>query len=290
VASPPPRGELVRLERKGPVAWIELSAPPVNILSAAVLDAFAQRLDEVERDPEARVVVLASTSEKAFAAGANIKEMAGLDPVAAERHATRGQGVADRIERLSVPVIAAVHGVCLGGGCEIALACDVIVASDDATFGQPEIQLGVMPGWGGTQRLPRRVGAAQARWWIFSGRPASAQEAMEQGLVLRVVPRAQLRSAAEAMALELAAKPAEALHAAKIALNGAIDRGLENGLQVEKTLWSNLFGTADQREGMQAFLEKRPARFSPRRDVANGASSSAIDRARRGGSAPSASP
>ncbi|MCI4323787.1 MAG: enoyl-CoA hydratase-related protein [Thermoplasmata archaeon] len=290
MASPSARGELVRLERKGPVAWIELSAPPVNVLSAAVLEALAQRLDEVERDSEARVVVLASASEKAFAAGANIKEMAGLDPVAAERHATRGQGVADRIERLCVPVIAAVHGVCLGGGCEIALACDVIVASDDATFGQPEIQLGVMPGWGGTQRLPRRVGAAQARWWILSGRPASAQEAMEQGLVLRVVPRAELRSAAEAMALELAAKPAEALQAAKLALNGAIDRGLESGLQMEKTLWSNLFGTADQREGMQAFLEKRPARFSPRRDVVKGASNSAIGRARTGGSAPSPSP
>lgn len=284
MASSTPAGELVRLQRNGPVIWIELASPPVNVLSATVLDALAARLDEVERDPEARVVVLASASEKAFAAGANIKEMVGLDPSAAERHATRGQGVADRIEQLSVPVIAAVHGVCLGGGCEIALACDVIVASEDATFGQPEIQLGVMPGWGGTQRLPRRVGAAQARWWILSGRPASAQEAMEQGLVLRVVPRAELRSAAEAMANEIAGKPAAALQAAKRALNVAIDRGITDGLQYEKALWSNLFGTPDQREGMQAFLDKRPPRFSSKRAATAQSKDPSSDGVQPGGS------
>ena len=255
------RSEPVRLERRGPVAVLWLDQPPVNVLGASMLDALSARLEEVARDPALRVVVLASAQERAFAAGANIREMAPMGPREARIHGGRGQGVTLRIERLPLPVLAAVHGVCVGGGCEIALACDLIVASEDASFGQPEINLGVMPGWGGTRRLPRRVGAAQARWWIFGGGTVGAAEAMRQGLVSRVVPRPELWPTTIAMAEELARKPAVALAAAKYAINGALDPGLAAGLRTELELWSRLFGTPDQQEGMRAFLEKRSPNF-----------------------------
>ncbi|MCI4356629.1 MAG: enoyl-CoA hydratase/isomerase family protein [Thermoplasmata archaeon] len=259
--TPPP---LVRLERRGAVALLTLDSPPVNVLSAPVLDALVRRLEEVRVDGSVRAVVLASASPKAFAAGANIREMAPLTPAEARAHGARGQGATTAIERLPMPVIAAVHGVCLGGGCEIVLACDFILASADATFGQPEVNLGVMPGWGGTQRLPRRVGAAQARYWIYTGRAVTAQEAADQGLVLRVVPREALLDQALALAEELAGKPADALAAAKYSVQLAIDRGLPLGLAYELRRWEALFATADQKEGMRAFLEKRAWTPSPR--------------------------
>ncbi|MCI4322247.1 MAG: enoyl-CoA hydratase/isomerase family protein [Thermoplasmata archaeon] len=259
--TPPP---LVRLERRGAVALLTLDSPPVNVLSAPVLDALVRRLEEVRVDGSVRAVVLASASPKAFAAGANIREMAPLTPAEARAHGARGQGATTAIERLPMPVIAAVHGVCLGGGCEIVLACDFILASADATFGQPEVNLGVMPGWGGTQRLPRRVGAARARYWIYTGRAVTAQEAADQGLVLRVVPREALLDQALALAEELAGKPADALAAAKYSVQLAIDRGLPLGLAYELRRWEALFATADQKEGMRAFLEKRAWTPSPR--------------------------
>jgi enoyl-CoA hydratase len=249
--------ELVRLERKGRIALVTLDHPPVNVLSADVLEALALRLKEAERDPEVRVVVLASAAERAFAAGADIREMASLDPSGARVHAARGQGITRQIERLPLPVVAAVHGVCLGGGLEVALACDFIVASEEANFGQPEINLGVMPGWGGTRRLPRRIGAARARRWILSGRSVPAREALEVGLVERVVPRAELLTAAFDLATELSAKPPVALAAAKYAILNAIDSHVDDGLAHELDLWARLFGTPGQKEGMQAFLEKR---------------------------------
>jgi enoyl-CoA hydratase len=254
----------VRVERRGPVAILWLDAPPVNILSARVLEDLSTCLREVERDPEARAIVLASASERAFAAGANIREMSPMGPAQAKVHGARGQGVTALIEHLPLPVVAAVHGTCVGGGCEIALACDLIVASEDATFGQPEINLGVMPGWGGTRRLPRRVGAALGRWWIFSGEPVGAEEARRQGLVLKVVQRAELLPASVALAETLAKKPALALAAAKYAVNNSLDPEVARGLRYELALWSHLFGTPDQREGMSAFLEKRAAGFASR--------------------------
>jgi len=250
--------DLVRSEARGPVRVLTLDHPPVNVLSRPVLEALVARLEEAERDEEVRVVVLASAAPKAFAAGADIREMASLGPAEAELHGRRGQATTRRIEQLPLPVIAAVNGVCLGGGCEVALACDLIVASEDAQFGQPEINLGVMPGWGGTRRLPRRVGAAVARRWILTGRSVSATDAREAGLVDRVVPRAQLLETAVGLAEELAARPPLALAAAKYALLNAIDPGVDVGLAYELDLWSKLFGTRGQREGMQAFLAKRP--------------------------------
>jgi enoyl-CoA hydratase len=262
-------GPLVRYELRGAVALLTIDHPPVNVLSAAVLDALRAALERAAADPGARVVVLAGAAERAFAAGADIKEMAPMGPAEAHVHGGRGQGVTTAIEALRLPVIAAVHGSCLGGGCEIALACDFILASDDAKFGQPEINLGVMPGWGGTRRLPRRIGAARARAWILLGRPASAQEAFDQGLLHEVVPREDLLARALALADELATKPSTALAAAKFALQRSIDPSIQEGLAYELQLWSELFDTPDQKEGMAAFLEKRAARFESRPEWAS---------------------
>ncbi len=248
----------VRRERQGSVDVLTIDHPPVNVLSAPVLAALSEALAASEADPQSRVIVLASAAAKAFAAGADIREMQRLGPAEARAHGGRGQRLTRQIERLPLPVVAAVHGVCFGGGLEVVLACDVIVASDDAQFGQPEINLGVMPGWGGTRRLPRRIGAAAARRWILTGRPANAAEAERAGLVDRVVPRAELLPSALALAEELASKPPVALAAAKYALLHALDPGIGEGLAYELDLWSRLFGTTGQREGMAAFLEKRP--------------------------------
>jgi len=250
-------GDLVRSERRGGTVVLTLDHPPVNVLSRPVLDRLVERLEEAEADPAARVVVLASAAEKAFAAGADIREMAPMGPEEARRHGGRGQAVTRAIERLPLPVIAAVHGVCLGGGCEIVLACDLVLASEDAKFGQPEINLGVMPGWGGTRRLPRRIGAARARRWILTGESVPARRAESEGLVDRVVPRTELLPSALALADELARKPAVALAAAKYALLRAIDPEIDDGLAYELDLWARLFGTPGQKEGMAAFLEKR---------------------------------
>lgn len=258
--------ELVRGERRNRTLLLTIDHPPVNVLSRPVLDALVARLDEAEVDPEVRVVVLASAAEKVFAAGADIRAMAPMDPNAARAHGAQGQFVTRRIERLPLPVIAAVHGVCLGGACEIALACDFIVASEDARFGQPEINLGIMPGWGGTRRLPRRIGSTRARRWILTGRASSAREAWEDGLVDQLVPRAELLSTALALANELAEKSAVALAAAKYALKNAEDPTIDEGLAYELDLWARLFGTDGQREGMRAFLEKSVVHGQPRTD------------------------
>jgi len=256
--------ELVRWDRDGPVLVLTIDHPPVNVLSSEVLDRIVERLAEAERDPEVRAIVLDSAAEKTFAAGADIRAMSTMGPDEARVHGARGQATTRAIERVPVPVIAAVHGVCFGGGCELALACDFVVASDDARFGQPEINLGIAPGWGGTQRLPRIIGAARARRWIMTGAGVTAQEAHGDGLVDQVVPRTELRAAALRLAHELAGKPPLALAATKYAIQAAVDPRIDEGLAYELDLWARLFGGEEQREGMRAFLEKRAARFGGR--------------------------
>lgn len=248
------------------MAVLTLNNPPVNVLEARVLNELGRQLDSATDDLGARVILLRSGIERAFAAGASIREMATMGPAEAERHGALGQSITRQIEGCPLPVIAAVQGVCVGGGSEVAEACDFVLASEDAVFGQPEINLGVMPGWGGTQRLPRRIGSRAARAWVLLGRNVDAHQAMAQGLVWKVVPRPELLPEAMALAQELAQKPALALAAAKYALNAAIDRGETKGLAYERRLWSRLFGTPGQREGMQAFLEKRPAAVIGRGD------------------------
>lgn len=247
----------VRFHLDDGIANVTIDNPPVNVLSAPVLDSLLGTFARVRREPAARVVLLDGAAPKAFAAGANIREMAPMGPGEARIHGGRGQSVTVAIEELPLPVVAAVHGSCLGGGTEVALACDFVVASEDAVFGQPEINLGVMPGWGGTRRLPRRIGPARARRWILLGEPVTAKVAWESGWIDQVVPRAQLAGRATELARALAEKSSLALAAAKFAINHAIDPGRTEGLAYELDLWAQLFGTPDQREGMRAFIEKR---------------------------------
>ncbi|MDE1821363.1 MAG: enoyl-CoA hydratase/isomerase family protein [Euryarchaeota archaeon] len=259
-------GPLVLVERRGPVAVLTLNNPPVNILTTPLLEELAGQVLELSDDPTVRALVLTGGGDKAFSGGADIKEMVKMDREEASRHSAKGQAVANLLERSPLPVIAAVKGYCLGGGCEISQACDFIIASDDAVFGQPEINIGVIPGWGGSRRLTRAVGAARARDWIMTGEKVGAERALKDGLLHAVVPRAKLLDEAVALGQKLATKPAVALAACKYAVNQASDASRLMGLEYERELWGLLFETEDQKEGMQAFLEKRPAQFPDQRD------------------------
>ena len=168
VAQPRP-GPLVLVERRGPVGILTLNNPPVNILSNLLLEELASRVVELSEDPSVRVLVITGAGDKAFSGGANIKEMVTMDRAEASAFSTKGQAVANLLERSPLPVIAAIHGFCLGGGCELSQACDFIIATEDAVFGQPEINIGVIPGWGGSRRLTRAVGVTRARRWIMTG-------------------------------------------------------------------------------------------------------------------------
>jgi enoyl-CoA hydratase/carnithine racemase len=258
--------KLVRVEQKGPTAIITIDNPPVNILATPVLDAIADAVVRLTEDPSVRCLILTGAGEKAFTAGANIKEMVAMGREAASLHSMKGQAVANLLERSPLPVIAAVQGFCLGGGCELSLACDFIVAADNAVFGQPEINIGVIPGWGGSRRLTRAIGVARARRWILTGEQFSAQQAMADGLVDRVVPKARLMEEALKLAELLASKGSVALAASKYAVNQASDATRMLGLEYERELWGMLFETEDQKEGMRAFLEKRTAQFRDRAD------------------------
>jgi enoyl-CoA hydratase len=257
---------LVRIVHRGPVAIITLDNPPMNILSAPVLDALAEAVVQLNDDPSVHALILTGAGDKGFTAGADIKEMVSMGRAAASRYSMKGQAVAHLLEASPVPVIAAVHGFCMGGGCELALACDFVLAADNALFGQPEINIGVIPGWGGSRRLTRAIGVVRARRWILTGERYPAQTAMDEGFVDRVVPRDRLMDEAIGLALTLASKGAVALAAAKYAVNLASepDRRLE--FVYERELWGMLFETQDQKEGMRAFLEKRPASFHDRAD------------------------
>ncbi len=265
LSPPPPSAPRVQVSHKGATAILTLQSPPMNLLSSDLLDELLEHLRVAEADPEVRALVLVSGLERIFTAGANIREMASMDSRQAERHSRKGQDLTRWIESCPLPVIAAVSGTCVGGGCEIVEACDFVLASEDATFGQPEIKIGVLPGWGGSQRLPRRIGAQGARAWILLGDTVSAEAAREAGLVWMVVPRDQLLPEAVRLGERLAQRPAAAVAAAKEAVNDAVAREELRGLAHERRLWAELFGTHDQREGMTAFLEKRPAVFAPRR-------------------------
>ena len=253
--------DLVLLET-GDVSTITINRPDaLNSLNVETLEALGDAIDEAaSTDP--RVLVLTGAGEKAFAAGADIAYMQDIDTEEAQAYAERGHRVVNSLEDFPAPVIAAVNGYAFGGGCEIALACDLRVASERAVIGQTEIDLGIIPGWGGTQRLPRLVGDEMARRMIFFGERVDAQDAQEYGLVGDVVAHDELDSYVTDMAEELASKPQFAMQAAKEALNLERRREPDAGLAYERRAWSGLFGTADQREGMEAFVEKRDPEFN----------------------------
>jgi enoyl-CoA hydratase len=243
------------------VALVTLDRPAaLNALSFDLLDQLVDGLETLDGDPGCRAVVITGSGTRAFAAGADIRE---LGPQTSASLTGGGRfGTWDRLAAVGLPLVAAVRGVALGGGCELAMACDMIVAAEDASFGQPEILLGVMPGAGGTQRLTRAIGKARAMELILTGRSMSATEALARGLVTRVVPpEATLDTALELAAL-VATMPPLAVRAAKTAILDASDRSLLDGLARERAAFFSLFDTDDQAEGMAAFTQKRPAVWS----------------------------
>jgi enoyl-CoA hydratase len=238
------------------VALITLDRPEaLNALSFDLLDTLAAALAELDRDGTTRAIVLTGAGQKAFAAGADILELADQTPerLTAERRFEAW----DRIWATELPLIAAVRGYALGGGCELAMSCDLIVAGDDATFGQPEIRIGVMPGAGGTQRLTRAIGQARSMELVLTGRNLDAVEALAAGLVTRVVPAAETLDAALELAGRIAAQPPIAVRAAKRAVRAAEELPLSEGLRAERAAFFALFATEDQAEGMRAFIDKR---------------------------------
>ena len=244
------------------VALLTLQRPEsLNALSFALLDELAAALESLDGDPTCRAIVITGAG-RAFAAGADVHE---LEPqTSSTLTATGGFAVWDRIGAIGLPLIAAVRGFALGGGCELAMACDMIVAAEDASFGQPEIRLGVMPGAGGTQRLTRAIGKARAMEVILTGRAMTAQEADTHGLITRIVPAAATIDAALELAGVIAAMPPLAVRAAKAAILDAEERSLSEGLARERAAFFQLFDTEDQAEGMAAFTQKRPPAWSGR--------------------------
>ncbi len=249
----------LRLERHGAVATVTLDRPrALNALDAATLRELARAIRDVRRDAEVRALVVGGAGEKAFSAGADIAAMAKMSAADGHAYSRLGHEVLARLEALPIPVVAAVNGVALGGGLELALACDLIVASERARLGQPEINLGLIPGFGGTQRLVRRIGQTRARELIYLGHALSAEEALRVGLVNRVVPPERVAEEAARVAAELAAKPPVALAQAKRATAVAADADLETGCRYEVEAFAVTFASEDRVEGLTAFLEKRP--------------------------------
>jgi len=254
--------ETILVEQRGRVGWITLNRPEaLNALNSRVAEEVTAAAVAFDLDEGVGAIVVTG-SEKAFAAGADIKEMESMS--AAEMIATDHFGIWRDFAAVRTPVIAAVSGFALGGGCELAMMCDIILAADTAKFGQPEINLGVIPGMGGTQRLIRAVGYYKAAELVLSGRFMGAEEAERSGLVSRVVPASDLLAEAEKLATTIASKSLPSVYAAKAALDAAMETPLAEGLAHEKRAFAALFDTTDQKEGMAAFREKRAPDFQNR--------------------------
>src|SRR5215467_1573019 len=254
--------ENILLEKKNAIAYITVNRPKVlNALDMATMDELRTAFHNVKSDAGVRVVILTGSGEKAFIAGADISELAKNDPVSAKEYALRGQNVLNLIENVGKPVIACINGFALGGGCEIALACTIRLASDNAKLGQPEVKLGIIPGYGGTQRLPRLVGKGIAMQLLLTGEMITAQEANRIGLVNEVTAPAELIPRAEAIAQKIIANGPLAVQYTMEAVNKGMETPLAEGLYIEAVLFGMACATEDQKEGTKAFLEKRAAQF-----------------------------
>jgi enoyl-CoA hydratase len=252
----------ILVERDGAVATITINRPKVlNALSMATLDELRRAILALRHDAAVRVVIVTGAGDKSFVAGADINELSSQTPVGGREHARSGQHVFDLIERMGKPVIAAINGYALGGGCELAMACTIRIAADTAKLGQPEINLGIIPGYGGTQRLSRLVGRGRALELLLTGDQITAAEAHRLGLVNRVVTAANLMGEARKLAHALAAKAPVAMRYIIDAVNDGLDMALADGEVLEATLFGLVATTADMREGTTAFLEKRKAEF-----------------------------
>jgi enoyl-CoA hydratase len=252
----------ILLEKKNSIAYVTVNRPKVlNALNMATMEELRAAFHDIKNDASIRVVIMTGAGEKAFIAGADIGELSKHDPVSAKAYTHRGQSVLNLIENLGKPVIACINGFALGGGCEIAMACTMRLASENAKLGQPEVKLGIIPGYGGTQRLPRLVGKGIAMQLVLSGEMISAQEAHRIGLVNEVVAAAELIPRAEAIAQKIIANAPLAVQYAMEAINKGIEMTLAEGLFLEATLFGVSCATEDKTEGTTAFLEKRQAQF-----------------------------
>src|SRR5215831_17181051 len=254
--------ENILLEKKNAIAYVTVNRPKVlNALDMATMDELRTAFHSIKSDAGVRVVILTGSGEKAFIAGADISELAKNDPVTAKEHALRGQSVLNLIENLGKPVIACLNGFALGGGCEIAMACTMRLASENAKLGQPEVKLGIIPGYGGTQRLPRLVGKGIAMQMVLAGEMITAQEGHRIGLVNEVTAPAELIPRAEAIAAKIIANAPLAVQYALEAVNKGMEMTLSEGLYLEAVLFAVACATEDKTEGTHAFLEKRTAVF-----------------------------
>lgn len=254
--------ENIIFEKKGALAYVTVNRPKVlNALNMATMEELRSAFTAIKEDREVRVAIMTGAGEKAFIAGADIGELAKHDAVSAKEYTLRGQSVLDLMENLGKPLIACINGFALGGGCEIAMACTMRLASENAKLGQPEVKLGIMPGYGGTQRLPRLVGRGIAMQLVLSGEMISAQDAYRIGLVNEVVAAAELIPRAEAIAQKIVANAPLAVQYAMEAVNKGMEMTLAEGLYLEATLFGLCCATEDKKEGTTAFLEKRQAQF-----------------------------
>ncbi len=257
--------ENIVLEKKSAIAYVTINRPKVlNALNGATIEELRAVFHELKHDASIRVVILTGAGEKAFVAGADIGELAKQDPVSGKEMAHEGQAVLDLIENLGKPVIACVNGFALGGGCELALACTMRLASENAKLGQPEVKLGILPGYGGTQRLPRLVGKGLAMQILLTGEIITAAEAYRIGLVNEVTPAAELIPRAEAIAAKIIANAPLAVQYAMEAVNKGMEMTLAEGQHLEAALFGVCCATEDKKEGTTAFLEKRAAVFKGR--------------------------
>lgn len=254
--------ENILLEKKNSIAYVTVNRPKVlNALNSATLEELRAAFTDIKADREIRVAIFTGAGEKAFIAGADINELAQRDAVSGKEYAARGQSVLDLIENLGKPVIACINGFALGGGCEIALACTMRLASDNAKLGQPEVKLGIIPGYGGSQRLPRLVGKGLANQILLTGEMITAQEAHRIGLVNEVTAPVELIPRAEAIAAKIIANAPLAVQYTLEAVNRGMEMPLAEGLHLETALFGVACATEDKKEGTTAFLEKRPAQF-----------------------------
>jgi enoyl-CoA hydratase/carnithine racemase len=257
--------ENILLEKKNAVAYVTVNRPKVlNALNMATMEELRVVFHDIKNDDEIRVAILTGAGEKAFVAGADINELAVQDAVTGKKYAHRGQSVFNLIENLGKPVIACINGFALGGGCELALACTMRLASDNAKLGQPEVKIGIVPGYGGSQRLPRLVGKGLAMQIVLGGEMVTAQEACRIGLVNEVTSAVELIPRAEAIAAKIIANAPLAVQYAIEAVNKGTEMTLAEGLYLEATLFAVCCATEDKKEGTTAFLEKRAAKFKGR--------------------------
>ena len=255
----------IRFERKNQIAYVTIDRPKVlNALNMATMQELKSVFADLKDDADVRVVILTGAGEKSFVAGADINELAQQTPVSAKEYTHLGQAIVDAIENLGKPVIACVNGFALGGGCEVAMACTMRLASENAKFGQPEVKLGIIPGYGGTQRLPRLVGTGLAMQILLTGEMITAQEAHRIGLVNEVVPADRLLARAEEIAQKIIGMAPLAIQYCMEAVNQGMNMTLPEGLFLEATLFGICCATEDKKEGTTAFLEKRAANFQGR--------------------------